>query len=88
MWQIEWSKEAQKQLAKLDSQIKHKILKYLKETLNQWSHPSQRSMLLSDDKSGLWKMRIGDYRLIFKIDNNKFTIFILAVGHRKNVYHH
>jgi len=36
--------------------------------------------------SGLWKLRIGDYRIIYKIFNNDLVILIIKIGHRKNVY--
>jgi mRNA interferase RelE/StbE len=86
MWKIEWSKEAQKQLEKLDPQIKKKILKYLRETLKEWSDPRQRAEKLVEDKAGWWRFRVGDYRLIFEIEDHILIILIIKVGHRKEIY--
>jgi len=41
---------------------------------------------LSGDLAGLWRYRIGDYRIIAKIEDQHFTILVVHVGHRKNVY--
>ncbi len=35
---------------------------------------------------GLWSLRIGDYRAVYEIEHNKLYVFVIQVGHRKNIY--
>lgn len=83
-WKINWDDRARKELRKLDKQTQKKILSYIKEkTIN---NPRDFGKALSYDKKGLWRYRVGDYRIICSINDNNITILVLAVGHRKNTY--
>ena len=74
---------AEKQLNRLDRQIKIKILEKLKFYSSQ-DKPLQFAERTVDNKFGDWKFKIGDYRALFDIKQNK--IIILKIGHRKDVY--
>jgi mRNA interferase RelE/StbE len=41
---------------------------------------------LSGDKAGLWRYRVGDHRIVCKIDDDRLIVLVVAVGHRKLVY--
>jgi mRNA interferase RelE/StbE len=41
---------------------------------------------LVGDKAGLWRYRIGDYRVVCRLENNRLVVFVLEVGHRKEIY--
>ncbi|MBO6084037.1 MAG: type II toxin-antitoxin system mRNA interferase toxin, RelE/StbE family, partial [Candidatus Methanomethylophilaceae archaeon] len=41
---------------------------------------------LTGDKVGLWRYRVGDYRLISKIDKGKLVILLVEIGQRSNIY--
>lgn len=92
MWQIEWEQKAQKKLNKLDPQVKRVILKFLKDLVQELPHPEDigkpitKIRPLRGDKVGLWKIRVGDYRLICEIQDHRLVIIVLTVGHRKEVY--
>lgn len=86
MWQLEWTKQAQKKLNKLGVPVKKRILIYLDETIEQCSHPTQRGEPMTENKAGLWRYRVGDYRIICKIEDHRLMIIVLNVGHRKDVY--
>ena len=83
-WQIEWDIRAQKELKTLDKYIQKKILIYLRERTAD--NPRCFGKALSHDKVGLWRYRVEDYRIICRIEDNRLTVFVLAVAHRKEVY--
>ena len=82
MYKVFLEKPAKKFLDKLDdfnAQIITKKLRKLGEN-------PQLGELLIGNLSGLWKLRIGKYRAIYKIVENKLLILVLDLGHRKNIY--
>jgi mRNA interferase RelE/StbE len=85
-WSVEWDERAFKELESLDKQAQRNILKYLKKKIQTEEDPRRFGAPLHDDLAGLWKYRIGDYRLICTIEDNKLVILVLKAGHRKNVY--
>lgn len=50
------------------------------------SNPRQTGKGLSFNKSGFWRYRVGDYRIICQIKDDELTIIVVTVGHRKNIY--
>jgi mRNA interferase RelE/StbE len=83
-WKIEFARSAAKELGKLDKQVVQRILKFLKERVEQ--NPRAVGEPLKGDLSPFWRYRVGDYRLYADIDDNHITVLIVKVGHRKNVY--
>jgi mRNA interferase RelE/StbE len=76
-----FSEEFESQLKKLDNTTVKRILDKLDSTAGSPSHFFER--LVGRDE---YKIRIGDYRVIARILQNEKTIFVLSVGHRKNIY--
>ena len=85
-WTIEFSEVAIKQLKKLDKQTRKRIFDYLKNRVCTTDDPRQQGKALAYNKAGLWRYRLGDYRIICQIKDETITIFVLSVGHRKDVY--
>lgn len=85
-WKIEFDSDVEKDLKKLGHTAQRKIIKYLKEKIIPTDDPRSFGKSLSGDLSGLWRYRTGDYRIIAKIEDQHFIIFVVHVGHRKNVY--
>jgi mRNA interferase RelE/StbE len=85
-WRIEITRTATRQITKLDRQGQRAILKFLRERLSAAENPRQWGTALQGDKRGLWRYRVGDYRLICDIQDEKVTVLILELGHRKDVY--
>jgi mRNA interferase RelE/StbE len=85
-WRIEITRTATKQITKLDQQAQKSILRFLRERLADADNPRQRGRALQGEKRGLWRYRVGDYRLICDIQDQKITILVLELGHRKDVY--
>ena len=81
MYEIILHNIAKKQLSKLDIKLQNRILKTL-ERIKIRPHSFVKNLSGSPN----FRLRVGDYRVILKIINNKLIIFVLELGHRKNIY--
>jgi mRNA interferase RelE/StbE len=87
LWAIKWKNSASKQLRKLDEQTQERILSYLEDKILATGSPRQFGEALTGNLSGFWRYRIGDYRLICRIQDHECVIMIVKVAHRREVYH-
>lgn len=85
-WKIEITKTATKQIKKLDKTEQKRILTFLQSKLEKTSNPRLYGKALQGEKINLWRYRVGDYRLICKINDGVVTVLVLGVGHRKKIY--
>ena len=81
-YEILLSQSADNFLNKLDTVTALRIRKKLSELKE---NPELGKPLVGRLK-GLWSLRVGDYRVIYEIEQNKLCIFVIQIGHRKNVY--
>lgn len=86
MCRVEFSEQAVKSLRKLDPQIARLILAWVSKNLDQTEQPRQFGKALVGDKQGVWRYRIGDYRLLVHIVDDRFIVLVIEVGHRKESY--
>lgn len=86
IWKVKITNQARKELHALDHQIQRRILKYLDEKIATKEDPRRFGKMLTGDKMGLWRYRVGDYRIICSIQDAKLTVLTLHVDHRKEVY--
>ena len=84
-WTIRFDKHALRQLKKIDKEQSRRILDYLEE-VSQLDDVLVRGKALAGNLSGLWRYRVGDYRIICDIQSQTVTIYVVEVGHRKEVY--
>lgn len=85
-WTISISDFAAKQFKKLNKSIAKELLDFMKNKVAPLDDPTLFGKPLINDKAGLWRYRVRDYRIICKIDNNELTILVVRIGHRKEVY--
>ena len=85
-WKVEFDDRAAKELRKLNPQTQGEILKYLRKRIATTENPRRFGKSLSGSLGGLWRYRVGDYRLICSISEREVAVLILRVGHRSNVY--
>ncbi len=85
-WVIDFEREALRQFKKLDRQWQKIILNTLEDEISQLDNPRTRGKALLGNRQGLWRYRIGDYRIICEIQEKILTIAVLRVGHRKDIY--
>ncbi|MBR6625923.1 MAG: type II toxin-antitoxin system RelE/ParE family toxin [Mailhella sp.] len=86
MWQIEYAEKAARELLKIDRQAAKRIKKYLDERIATDEDPRRFGEALAENLAGLWKYRIGDYRVIVEIQDERVVVLVLRVGHRSKVY--
>jgi mRNA interferase RelE/StbE len=85
-WRIEITRTAEKQINKLGRTAQKSIQRFLRERLTSTENPRDWGKPLRGEKQGLWRYRVGDYRLICHIQDERITVLVLEVGHRKDVY--
>lgn len=85
-WQINFEDSAVKELCKLDKQIQKNILRYLRDRVAVEDDPRRFGQALRNNLAGLWKYRVGDYRIICNINDHELTVLVLRVGHRRQIY--
>jgi len=85
-WTVELQLTAQKQIRKLDRQIQARILAYLRERILTAEHPRKLGKALTGDKGELWRYRIGDYRAVCRIEDERRVVLVLTIAHRREVY--
>lgn len=84
---VKFSEGALKDLKKLDKHTALLITAWVRKNLEGCEDPRAHGKGLTANRSGQWRYRIGDYRLIADISEETITILVLAVGHRKDIYH-
>ena len=86
-WKIEIVPSAIKELDKLDRQVAKRILKFLHKRVASLKDPRSIGDALKGPRFGeYWRYRVGDYRIITKIEDNILLIIVLRVGHQKQTY--
>jgi mRNA interferase RelE/StbE len=86
-YRVELSAEVARELGKLDRQQAKRILKFLLERVAKLDDPRSIGKALHGSRLGeFWKYRVGDYRLICKIEDDRLIVLVLRVGHRKEIY--
>lgn len=83
-WTIEFLSSAAKQFKKLDPPVQKRILQFLRQRVSE--DPHQYGKPLSGGHAGKLRYRVGDYRLICQIEEERLTVLVLTVGHRREVY--
>ena len=85
-YHVEFSTQALKDIKKLDKQTSALILGWIRKNLEGCTDPRAHGKGLTANRSGEWRYRVGDYRLLAEIQDGKLIIFMLTVGHRSEVY--
>ena len=83
LYEIFWKSSAKKELKKIDKRYIKKILDEIK-TLSQEPYPINHKKLIGSQN--LFRIRINDYRVVYKVEEDKLIIEIIRVKHRKDVY--
>lgn len=85
-YKVNYTPHAIKQLMKLDKHTRKLIYAWIDKNLQGCTNPRVHGKGLTANRTGQWRYRIGDYRLICEIEDEKITILVLEVGHRRNIY--
>lgn len=86
MYSLKYSEKAIKQLSKLDKSTQKLILTWIAKNLENCENPRIKGRGLTANRSGEWRYRVADYRIICDIQDNELVILALSIGHRKTIY--
>ena len=86
-YDVELSAAVDRELGTLDAQQAKRILTFLHERVAKLDDPRSIGQALHGSRLGeFWKYRVGDYRLICKIEDDRLIVLVLRIGHRKEIY--
>ncbi len=85
-WAYRFDERALKELRKLGKQAQREIIAYLDERIAGDQDPRRFGKGLKSDLAGLWRYRVGDYRILCQIRNGELLVLVVAVGHRRDIY--
>jgi mRNA interferase RelE/StbE len=77
---------AQRELDALDKPIARRVSKFLYERVANLEHPSQIGEQLHGTLGEYWKYRVGDYRIICSLEDDRLVVLVLRIGHRREIY--
>ena len=86
-WRIEFVASARKEIERLDLSTARRIVRFLKERVAASGDPRTLGQALKGERFGeFWKYRVGDYRVIARIEDQRLLILVVRIGHRSVVY--
>jgi mRNA interferase RelE/StbE len=85
-WRIEFDRAAVRDLRKLGVDAERRVLRYLRERIAGSDDPRRFGRALTGDRKGLWRYRVDDYRIVAAIEDERFVVLVVTVGHRREVY--
>ena len=85
-YHVEYDKAAQKAIDKLDNPIRKRIMKYISTYLEGCADPRWKGKNLVEYPNANWRYRVGDYRIIADIQDEKIVILVVDVDKRNDVY--
>jgi mRNA interferase RelE/StbE len=85
-WTVEFDDRARRELRKLSAEIQQSILGYMRQRIAGSSDPRQFGKPMRLNLAGLWRYRVGDYRLICRLEESRLVVLVIKVGHRREVY--
>lgn len=85
-YRVELTDRVIKQLKKLDKHTSALIIGWIEKNLDGCENPRVHGKGLTANRTGQWRYRIGNYRLICEIKDEEVIILVLEVGHRREIY--
>lgn len=85
-YKVNFTRKAEKQFDKLDKSVRKQISTWIEKNLWNTTNPRQHGKGLVGDRSGQWRYRVGNYRLLATIKDDIVTIEVFQIEHRSTVY--
>jgi mRNA interferase RelE/StbE len=86
VWTIRIEKRASRDLSKFSKSDQRRILDFLETRLAPRDDPRELGAALTGPFAGLWKYRVGDFRILAKIEDRTVEIWVVQIGNRREVY--
>ena len=83
MYTVELSKKAQKQLNALPTLAQARIIPVINALSTNPRPPGVKALT---GNKGLLRLRVGDYRVIYQVEDERFFVLVVEIGHRREVY--
>jgi mRNA interferase RelE/StbE len=85
-WAIKYNDGALRALRRLDAVVQRRIIDFMDNRVAALDNPKRLGEALTGEFRGLWRYRVGDYRIVCNIKAAEITVIVVAVGHRSEVY--
>lgn len=86
MYTVNFADKALKELRKMDKHTSTLLYSWISRNLDGCMDPRIYGKGLTANRSGQWRYRVGEYRIIAEIHDSEITILVLEIGHRRNIY--
>lgn len=85
-WTIKYTDTAKTLLRKIDKQAARRIIDFMDERIAILENPRSSGKALTGQLGGLWRYRVGDYRIICDIQDEELYVLVVKIGNRRDVY--
>ena len=85
-WKIEFTPESEKQLSKIDRPSAKRIITFLNERIAPADDPRTAGKTLKGVLREFWRYRVGNYRIICKIEDDRLLVLVVRIAHRSDAY--
>ena len=86
MYKVEFSIDSANYIRKMDNSTRATLLKWINKNLVNCEDPRVHGKSLTGNKKGIWRYRVGNYRILCDIQDEILTILVLEIGHRSKIY--
>ena len=86
-WKIEYAASVQKSVRKLDPPVRGRLRTFLEDRVAKLDNPRQLGTAMQGSRyRDLWRYRVGDYRILTRIDDETIRILVIRIAHRRDIY--
>lgn len=85
-WTVDYTDDVRRQLNRLGSTTTRRIVRYLDERVAPLENPRQNGHRLTGDLDGLWRYRVGKWRIVCEIQDEVLVVLVVDVGNRDQIY--
>ena len=85
-WRLVFSRRSDRQLEKMDPGVRRIIITWLLKHIDGCEDPRAFGKALTANRSGQWRYRVGDYRVLCELHDDEVIVLVIDVGHRSKIY--
>ncbi|WP_192181299.1 type II toxin-antitoxin system mRNA interferase toxin, RelE/StbE family [Mesorhizobium amorphae] len=85
-WTLEYARSARKFIEKLDPQTRHRVRDFIENRIAVLDNPREAGKPLKGPLATFWRYRVGDYRIICDVQDDRLVILVVTIGRRGDVY--
>jgi mRNA interferase RelE/StbE len=85
MYRVEFSRQADRAFDRLPEQVRKRMSRAINALVSN-PLPSGATKLSGPEQTNLYRIRVGDYRVVYSIENERLVIFLVKIGHRREIY--